>query len=179
MRKKTIVAETSGGGERICWTVDKLQIGDNVVYETRKGKLIVLTVTQVANIPRRLSKKADRFIVQKIDMENYHDLMDKNEEKLGLEKSGNRAESFRGKGGKAGLRKKRKPSRKSEKFGAKRTGGDAATEALSRLPRGGNSRGPPAQFQNVAASSGGHASQDLPHFFMRFAAVPVYPVEFF
>ena len=68
---RTVLAKTIGGGTIPCLTWINLEIGDFVVYETRKGRFIVLKIFQTKDIPPKLAKKAERFIVQKIDMENY------------------------------------------------------------------------------------------------------------
>ena len=76
MEATPILAKTAGGGVIPCLTWTPVEIGDFVVYETEKGKLIILKVSKIDDLPSKLEKKATRFIVQKIDLETYRKIME-------------------------------------------------------------------------------------------------------
>ena len=78
---RVVLAETRGGGTISCLTWLDLKKGDYVVYETRREKFIVLKVSRTTNIPPKLEKKATRFIVQKVELENYRKLRKEYDEK--------------------------------------------------------------------------------------------------
>ena len=53
------------------FTDKDLRRGDMVVIETNKEKFKVVKVSQTKEIPRRMKKKAVKWIAQKLELENY------------------------------------------------------------------------------------------------------------
>ncbi len=78
--EKPILAKTIGGGVIPCLAWFHVEVGDFVVYETRRERLIVLKVFQTENIPPNQATKAWRIAVQKVNMDNYRKLTETGEE---------------------------------------------------------------------------------------------------
>lgn len=68
---RVILTQFPGGGIMPYLSEDILEVGDKVVIETNKQKLVVAEVCQISDICPKIAKKADKYTVQKLDMTRY------------------------------------------------------------------------------------------------------------
>jgi len=69
--RRVVLTQFAGGGLMPYFTDEALEVGDNVIIETNKGKLVVTEVYQTSDIPPKIEKKAEKWLVQKVDMTSY------------------------------------------------------------------------------------------------------------
>lgn len=70
-KRRVVLARFPGGGIMPYLTDEDIRTGEKAAIETNKGKLVVVEVIKTEEIPRKMKKKASKWIIQKIDMTNY------------------------------------------------------------------------------------------------------------